>query len=345
MVDVLVRPRNMRAFLSSTFKDLKFERRFVIKKLKTLGFDVVSMEADYKTEFDWQRWSINQAAQCDLFIFMFGNRIGTQGQKVLDLFISISELERRQARGSAIRLLEYRLERPFPDQETLFTPEERDEYLDTIAAEDDHRHTLERLIARTLQEGRGTLIESIADLERRLEVDTRVSWANYFLHKMRVFYRSYFDKNYCAWHRAFEDECLIDSTDRFLSWRLRRLVPLFLILFVVPLAVLFYELPFTIALFCGTMLLMFVGGMILAYRPSFVWVGTKTIMARGLFGRLVQRSTKEAFQLKAHWATLNDWTGLGALSVHFADGARVFVPLVIDPDAFVRKINSKIKER
>ena len=239
MVDLLGHRRKMRAFVSSTFRDLKFERSFVIRKLEALRFDVVSMEANCKNEFDWQRWSLNQAGQCDLFIFLFGNRIVTQGQKLLDLFIPISELEIRQARGSAIRLLEYRLERPFPDQEALFDAEERDEYLETISAQDDHQYTLERLTARAHQDGRGTLIASVAELKHRLEEDTRISWGNYFLHKIRAFYRSYFDKNLCAWHRALEDESLIDSTHRFLPWELRRLGSFLLILFGVPFAFLF----------------------------------------------------------------------------------------------------------
>ena len=57
------RPRKMRAFVSSTFHDLKFERRFVIHKLKALEFDVISMEADFKKGFDWVQWSTNQARQ------------------------------------------------------------------------------------------------------------------------------------------------------------------------------------------------------------------------------------------------------------------------------------------
>lgn len=89
---------------------------------------------------------------------------------------------------------------------------------------------------------------------------------------------------------------------------------------------------------------MFAGVIILAYWPSFVWVGTKTIVARGAFGRLVQRSTKEPFHLRAHWSILNSWTGLGALSVHFADGARVFVPLVNRPDAFAGQFAAKIQK-
>jgi hypothetical protein len=134
----------------------------------------------------------------------------------------------------------------------------------------------------------------------------------------------------------------IVSTDRSLPWELRRLGPFLFILFgfafVVPFAVLLLTLPWTTALFCSALLMMFVGVMVLAYRPSFVWVGTKTIMARGAFGRLVQHPVKEPFQVKAHWAALTDWTGLGAVSVRFADGAGVFVPLVVHPETFISKV-------
>lgn len=61
----------------------KVERIFVIRKLEALGFDVVSMETDCRNGFAWQRWSQNQAGQCGLFIFLFGNRIGTPGQELL----------------------------------------------------------------------------------------------------------------------------------------------------------------------------------------------------------------------------------------------------------------------
>ncbi|WP_161494841.1 DUF4062 domain-containing protein [Bradyrhizobium canariense] len=333
----------MRAFLSSTFRDLRFERNFVVRKLKTMGIDVVSMEADCKEDFDWRRWSANQARQCDLFIFLFDTRVGTQSNLLLDhlAFVSTSRMERDIARGKAIKLLEYRLERPFPDEEALFEPEERDEYLKTILTEDDPRY----LTAGAQIEGMwrdGILIESVSELERRLEVDMRVSWTRHFFHKMRILRRSYFDENFCAWRHAYEDESQIASTHRLgLSWRLRKLIILPLISF----AVLYLALPLTSAILCSALLLMPVLVMAIAYRPSFVWVGTKTIMARGLFGRFVQRPLNERFQLDPHWALLDRWTGLGALSVEFSDGVRIFVPLVNDPTAFARHLPAQIKER
>lgn len=342
MAGLLGRPRKTRAFVSSTFRDLKFERRFVMQKLEANGFEVVSMEVDCKKEFDWRRWSINQAGQCDLFIFLFADRIGTPGQEILDVFVDISELEIRQARASALTLLEYQLKRPFCDQGKLFLPSERDEYLETLTVQTDSRYFIERLIRRTFREGRGSLIDTVSELERRLEVDTRVSWVSRFLHKMRFFYRGYFDQNYCAWRRAFEDERYVDSTHRLgFSWRLGKMF------LVAPLtfAVLFYALPVMTALFWSVLLLIFAGLIILAYRPSFVWVGTKTVVARGAFGRLVQHSIKEPFHLKPHWAILNQWTEVGALSVEFADGTRLFVPFVNDPYAFVRDLPGKLEKK
>jgi hypothetical protein len=349
MVGMLGRSRKIRVFVSSTFRDLEFERKFVIQKLISLGFYVISMEADCKKDFDWRQWSINQAHQCDLYIFLFAERVGTQANYIAMnvWYQSTSELEKRVASSSSIRMLEYRLERPFPDDDTLFTPEKRDDYLKTIATED--RHSLEAMIARMLREGIGTPIQRVEELERRLEVDTLISGKDYFLHEMRAFYRSYVDQDHCAWHRAFEDETVVGSTSRFIPWELRRLgafLPiLFGILFAIPFAVLFYALPWTTALFYSALLLMFSGVIMLAYRPSFVWIGTKTIIARGAFGRILQRSIKHPFQIKAHWSLLADWTGLGALSVRFADGARVFVPLVVHPHEFVRDLPKKIREK
>jgi hypothetical protein len=326
----------MRAFLSSTFRDLVFERRFVARKLNELGIGVVSMENDFKNEFDWRRWSTNQAGQCELFISFFDERVGTQGNLLFGdhAFHSISRMEKDRARGAAIKLLEYKLQRPFPDQEALFTAVEKDEYLKTLVVADDRGHPssgeqIEGML-RT-----GISIESVAELARRLESDTRVSWHESLLHGIRVLRRSYFDQNFSAWRRAFEDESFVASTHRLgLSWRLR--TPALLCL--IPLAALYYALPIAWAFGCTILLLTLAGLMTVAYRPSFVWVGTKTIMARGAFGRIVQRSTNEDFQLEARWGLLDDWTGLGALSVRFADGARVFVPLVNDPSAFVRDI-------
>jgi hypothetical protein len=332
----------MRAFVSSTFCDLKFERRFVIRKLKEIGIDVVSMETDFKRSFDWRQWSANLSRQCDLCICIFDKRVGTQGNVLFGdlVFHSISKIERDHAQASAFKLLKYKLERPFPDQEALFATEERDEYLETIAVEDEPGRLIHGAeIEIAFREG--TLINSVAYLEWRLEVDTRISWTSYFPYKMRVLRRSYVDNNFCAWRHAYEDESYIESTTRLgLSWRLRRPA----ILSFIP-AALLYLLPLTLAIFTSGLLAVVVGVTIIAYWPSFVWVGTKTIMARGLFGRFVQRSTDEPFQLKPHWALLDHWTGLGALSVEFADGVRVFIPLVNDPGRFVRELPTRIKER
>ncbi|MGY4433978.1 hypothetical protein ACVWWO_006455 [Bradyrhizobium sp. F1.13.1] len=329
----------MRAFLSSTFCDLKFERRFVIRTLKKSGIDVVSMEADFKKEFDWWQWSINQARQCDLLIFLFDQRVGTQADlfSVDEIFHSISKEEADSARGKAIKLLGYRLQRRFPDEEKLFTPEEKGEYLETVVREDG-RFVLGAMLEAALRDG--VLIESVAELERRLKVDTLVSSTNFFFHKMRRLRRSYFDASFCAWHHAFQDESYVALTHRW-SWQLRKLM----LASFIPLAALYYALPLRSAVLCSASLLLFIGVMTLAFWPSFVWVGTKTIMVRGLFGRFVQRPINEGVKLKPHWALLHYWTGLGGLSVEFYDGVRVFVPLVDDPTAFARELPALLKER
>jgi hypothetical protein len=338
----LCQPDAMRAFLSSTFCDLRFERRFVISKLEELGFEVVSMESDYKKEFDWRQWSTNQAGQCDVLIFLFDRRVGEQGTLLFGdhIFISISKLEIKAAIGKAIKLLAYDLQRPFPDQQAIFSAEEECKYLKTLSFKDrGGRFDFERHVEGLLREG--ILIKRVSELERRLELDTRVSWTSYLSHKMRIHRRSYFDANFCAWRHALEDETVVGSTHRLgLSWRLKTPVILSLIL----LAGLYFVLPLEKALICSALLLL-IGTAIFAYLPSFVWVGTKTIIARGAFGRFVQRSASEPFELKPRWALFDDWTGLGALSVHFADGRKVFVPLVNDPTRLAREVAAKLKDK
>jgi hypothetical protein len=99
MVGLLGRPRRMRAFVSSTL------RGFVVRKLEALGFDVVSMETDCKNEFDWQRWSQNQAGQCDLFIFLFGNRIENQQRFAIATKCCGPSRARRPEEGCALAKL------------------------------------------------------------------------------------------------------------------------------------------------------------------------------------------------------------------------------------------------
>lgn len=333
----------MRVFLSSTYDDLKFERRFIIRKLRQSGFDVVSMETDFKRTFDWRQWSANQARQCELCIFIFDKRVGTQGNVLFGdiAFHSISRIERDHARNAAFRLLEYKLERPFPDQEELFSADERNEYLETLGAQDAFgRHIYGAEIECAYREG--AVINNVDDLARRLESDTRIPWAGYLLYRVRHFRRSYLDNTFCAWQNAYEDESHISSTDRLgLSWRLRSLA----IWSVIAVAVVLFFLPLLLAMVALGLVLAFLGLAVAAYRPSFIWVGTKTVMARGALGRFKQGPTDDPPQLRPHWLLLDRWTGLGALCAKFADGTRVFVPLVNDPNRFVRELPARIKER
>src|SRR5262249_34871634 len=132
-------------FLSSTFRDLKFERRFVIAKLRKLGFDVVCMEEHCKPEFDWRRWSTNRAGQCEFYLKMFDKRIGSQGN---DLFVdhafkSITALEDRHSRDFAIKSVAYQLRRPFPDRSLLFNRDEETECESTMESNDEIRDSTE----------------------------------------------------------------------------------------------------------------------------------------------------------------------------------------------------------
>lgn len=337
----------LKVFLSSTFTDLKFERRFMLNKLKALGFTVVSMERDYREGFDWRRWSTNQAGQCDLYIRLFDKRIGNKGNILFGgiSFKSITELEMLHSRGFSLKQLIYHLHRPFPDYERLLAGQDKEEYQQTIAAEDARRSFNDEMVAYIERSFLDSVpIRSVAELESRLERDTRVSFMKFLFHRLRIYKRAYFDNTYCAWSHAFEDESYVASTSRLgFSWRLRTPLFLFASLFSVPI-----YLFLSVEWFFVSIILMIVVGFLVAfaYRPSFIWIGTKTIMARGLFARrFVQRPIKAGFDLKPRWQLLNDWKEVGSVSATFQDGAKVFVPLVNDPYRFVRDIQKELNER
>ena len=106
-------------FLSSTYLDLKFERRFVARWLTQRGFQVITMEDHCPPDFDWYRWSVNRARQCDVYLCIFTERVGTKGP-----FGSILNAEALQARTTSALWLSYQLERPFPDAELLLSSAE-----------------------------------------------------------------------------------------------------------------------------------------------------------------------------------------------------------------------------
>jgi Domain of unknown function (DUF4062) len=87
---VIFRPT---AFLSSTYQDLPFERRFVTNWLKQKGFSVIAH--DCADGDDWYRWSLNRAGQCDVYVGMCTQRVGGKGP-----FGSILNSEYVQADGA-----------------------------------------------------------------------------------------------------------------------------------------------------------------------------------------------------------------------------------------------------
>ncbi len=65
-----------KVMLSSTYADLKFERRFVARLLRERKFQVIAMEDDCGPDYDWYRWSKNRARQCDVLLRLLGDRVG-----------------------------------------------------------------------------------------------------------------------------------------------------------------------------------------------------------------------------------------------------------------------------
>jgi hypothetical protein len=324
--------RPPRAFISSTYRDLRFERRFVRHILQRTGFDVVSMEEHYRPDFEWQRWSQNRAAQCDVLVQLLADRVGSRADRGLfpDAAPSITKLERDHARCYGVEMIiSYELHRPFPDAVRLYSPEEANEYEQTLQ-EKDTRVSQLAILERSFR--LAIPISSAEELETRLVHDTHLSFWILLRHRWRLWYRAYWDTTFAASLRVFEDESYIGSSSRVALWRhLHKWVWITSLLLLVLLR--FVPLVWMgLGLIAGLATL---GVSVLAWAPSYYSIGTKTIMARGMFGlRTIQQSTAEPFGIVRRWHILKKLTPyphLGAVTIYFASGKRIFVPLVNNP--------------
>ncbi len=321
-------------FISSTYRDLKFERIFVACMLaKRGGFELVRMEEHLHKPFEWESWSTNRAMQCDILLQLYDKRIGSPERLFLPRDnASFVRTEFQSARGWAMRCITYQLKRPFPDYAQVFWGGDKEEYEATLKVEDSNWTKPFPLwreqIFRELHPG--VPISSFAELEERLNLDLQVSRIALAWHRARNWKRCYWDNISAAWRNAFEDESHCESTSRLgLNWRLRKPVALLLLVW---LAVVFSTISPKWAILATLCLIPILAVSILAYAPTFVWVGTKTLVARGAFAlRTIQCPLNESYRLISQWDWLDRWCGLGALTVVFPDGRKIFVPLVNSP--------------
>lgn len=317
-------------FLSSTFQDLVYERRFVARELRRMGLRVVAMEDDCPEHFDWTLWSMNQARRCDVYLGLFGDRVGSEGSHILRFYFkSITHVEREFARYRGNLDLCYQLKRPFSDASRLWVSEsERRHYEQTLEVADSFNNATDKMVA-DFQQGLldAAPVNSVAELAQRIALDVPVSKWYWAWQRMRRWRRCYFDTQSASSRWVYEDEHAIGGTDRVgLGKRLKR-PALVLALAIAAAGWYSSSAPFALTLATGAAVVC--GIVALAAAPSFVNVGTKTISARGLFGlRAAQQLTTRPFVVQHGWGWINDWFGVSTIAIRFEDGRRFFVPFI-----------------
>ncbi len=336
--------RRPRIFLSSTFRDLHFERRFVAGQLVRMGFEVIRMEDHlHNSDFNWERWSTNRAGECEVYLRIYDKRIGSLDNYFLPQHPqSFVRLEEEYSRSSRMLSVQYELKRPFPDEALLFADEERDEYYKTLQEKDLSPRTTAAQEAMQWEAAffalsPGVPIYSVDQLSRHLQTDLTIRPSQLLRYRLGLWRRYYLDNTSTAWRHASADESYVASTSRTgLSRRLRAPVLACLALWLVST---FTALPLKAALLASFCLFCLGALLIAAYAPTFVWKGTRTVIARGAFSvRVLQCPLDAAFVLAPRWVLLERWCGFGALAITFPDGRRLFVPLVNDPTTFAHDV-------
>lgn len=110
----------VKVFLSSSYKDLQFERRAVAAALSNAGFDVIRMEDISPAIADPKRWSMESASSSDIFVLLYDQCGGSFAPQSMGTFVN---WEVQRARHDVGKLFVYRLNRPFPDEELLLRGE------------------------------------------------------------------------------------------------------------------------------------------------------------------------------------------------------------------------------
>ena len=320
----MLRPLNV--FLSSTFRDLQLERRFVADLLRERGFHVVTMERDCPPDFDWYRWSTNRAGQCEVFICLLADRLGTPGPWK----DSAVWAEDTHARGAAI-MLYYKLQRPFEDvKQMCHSDDDIAKYEASLNEKDDDRWDhIQVWIEKATRKLREPIqISSASQLRKYLQADIQISRWQLMRHRLGRWRSGYFNTNEAAWQRASEDESSHERSSRVAVLRRLRSVMILGALSLLG-GLLAGWLPFwqEVWILIGAALAATL--IVFASAPSYLWIGTQTVVARGLFGLCtLQQSRAEPFTIRAWWSWLDHWCDVGAISVHFASGRWVFVPFV-----------------
>jgi hypothetical protein len=312
-------------FLSSTFLDLEYERRFVINWLRARRFSVMAMEDVKGRGLYWREWSMNSARKCDIYLRLFDWRVGST-PLYMSFGTSFSQLEYDAADGRAAKV-SYRLRRPFADWQVLVPDRsEHDAYLATlnvsesVGGSDTTRYA--EGVLRT-----GTDVFKVAQLEAQLERDVKVSRRMLFVHRVKEWHRTYFDGLEAAGRMLFEDEHIVMHGERTPPSTSHRVLMIVLAALVITglthvvSAATAAVIAFAAASLCGVATL--------AWSPTFVCVGTKTVMARGAFGlRTVQHLKGAEGLIVPRWRLLDRLLGVGALTVRTPDGRRAFVPFI-----------------
>jgi len=364
--------KKIKVFLSSTYDDLQYERRFISNKLRNMGYELVWMEKHLHQDFNWSRWSTNQSAQCDVYLQIYDNRYGSidnyLGGVKGSTYVSLEELH---AGGFAYKYIYYRLERPFPDQDKLYNEYDKKDYQHTLTTEDkgyrSHHKQAAGLIdgikiSRKCNSEETTVIHSVSELEKQLESDMRINTLRILGQRFRIWRFLYNDNIKASWRYTLEDEELVEHTSKLgtgcrdnlgwdfrncFGWQLRERLLIPAILFLIIWSGLnYYTFTIDVAIIVNVSLIIMVMLLYVAYSPSFIRIGTKSILARGAFAFwTIQYPIDANIKLTAHWGLLEDYLTLGALSIVFPDKRKIFVPFVNNPSSFVDKYEKLIEER
>lgn len=126
----------IKIYLSSTYRDLVFERREIRLELEYHGFKVLMME-DHPNVTNTFRWSVDTIREADIYILLFANSAGTvtstKGIPGPKFEMPYVYWEAKWSRHYTVRQFFYQLHRPFPDENILIShPDERKEYKESL---------------------------------------------------------------------------------------------------------------------------------------------------------------------------------------------------------------------